>query len=453
MGDSWFPVRTVRGRTTALAAVLLTLALAAGATLLVVSLERSLTSSGDDLSKSRSENISAMAASGVLPRTLSDIGDDSVAQVVAATGKVVASSPNITGEPAFSTFRPTGTQPVVRTMDGVPDDDGTETYRVWVSSQQTGNGPVTVYVGSSLELVTETVSRLTTSLLFGIPTLVVLLALATWMMVGRTLRPVEAIRAEVASISHQDLERRVPVPPYDDEVGRLATTMNEMLRRLEKASRRQREFVANASHELQSPLAAFRTQLDVFIAHPEGADWPGVARDLHVDSDRMERLVHDLLFLARDDDRATTVPADLIDLDDVVLEEAARLRPACRAQLDTSGVTAAPVRGSRDELARLVRNLVENAAHHATARIRVELSANDAVRLSVSDDGAGVDPRHRERIFERFFRTDESRSRGTGSTGLGLSIARSIAERHGGSIAVDGGETGARFIVLLPKGD
>ncbi len=195
-----------------------------------------------------------------------------------------------------------------------------------------------------------------------------------WVVVGRALHPVEGIRSEVAAISHRELDRRVPVPPTDDEVSRLAETMNSMLARLETAAEQQRDFVANASHDLQSPLASFRTQLEVALAHPEATDWPTTAAALHDEGDRMERLVRDLLFLAREDAGDTQRRQQLVDLDDVVLEESARVRASGTTVVDTSRVTAAPVRGNRDDLARLVRNLLENARDHAEGLIDVTLS-------------------------------------------------------------------------------
>jgi len=266
----WRPLSSVRVRVTALAVLLVTVALTLASIALVLTLDRSLTRGGDDLARSRAADLAVLASNGSLPAKLESAGDDSVAQVVSGDGEVLAASDNITGKPAISSFTPSGVEPAVRTMRDVPDDDESEDFRVWVLRAGTDTGPVTVYVGRSLESVDQAVSTLIRNLLVGIPILVALLALTIWFLLGRTLRPVETIRSAVAAISHRDLDRRVPVPPYGDEIARLAATMNEMLDRLEGASRRQREFVANASHELQSPLAAFRTQLEVAQAHPTG---------------------------------------------------------------------------------------------------------------------------------------------------------------------------------------
>jgi signal transduction histidine kinase len=234
-----------------------------------------------------------------------------------------------------------------------------------------------------------------------------------------------------------------------------------MLDRLQAASDRQRTFVGDASHELQSPLAAVRTQLEVALAHPRNADWPAVAAQLLADSQRMERLVRDLLFLARTDSTAAPgVPADVapaspVDLDDIVLDEATRLRATTRVRLDTTAVSAAPVVGSRDELTRMTRNLLENAERHAASMVRVELSAADGrAEMIIEDDGPGVPEEYRERIFERFVRLDHARSRDQGGTGLGLAIVKAVAERHGGAVGVHSGrngDRGARFVVRLPE--
>jgi signal transduction histidine kinase len=266
---------------------------------------------------------------------------------------------------------------------------------------------------------------------------------------------VEGIRAEVSAISHRELDRRVPVPDTDDEVSRLAQTMNTMLARLEAAARQQRDFVANASHDLQSPLASFRAQLEVVMAHPEATDWGSTAAALHAEGDRMEQLVRDLLFLAREDSGESEPPQQLVDLDDVVLEESARVRAGGTTVVDTSRVTAAPVRGNRDDLARLVRNLLENARDHAAGVVDVTLSngsnGSNEVTLTVEDDGPGVPAEHRDRVFERFYRADPSRDRATTGTGLGLAIVRSVAARHHGTVELADGNRGARFVVRLPS--
>ncbi len=441
---------SVRLRTTVVATVLAAIALAAASVALVATLGYNLTRADDDLARSRLDDVSALAATGDLPEVLPAIGDDSVAQVVRDDGTVVARSPNILGAPRFATFRP-GSRFAVRTVRG-PDDQETEDYRLWATRAETPDGPVTAYVGSSLESAQEVTGRLTRLLMLGLPPVLVLLAGAVWLLVGRTLRPVERIRSEVDEISDRALDRRVPLPGTGDEVQRLAETMNRMLDRLEGAALHQRDFVANASHDLQSPLTVIRTELDVVAAHPDATDWPQTVQTLRLEADRMERLVRDLLFLARADATPPSAPG-LVDLDDVVLEEVARIRVTSTLDLDTSGVSAAPVRGSRDDLARLVRNLLANACAHAATTVTVTTGqVGDAEVLVVEDDGAGVPAEHRARVFDRFYRADPVRSRDGGGTGLGLAIVRSVAEEHGGTVELDEAGTRARFVVRLPVG-
>jgi signal transduction histidine kinase len=353
---------------------------------------------------------------------------------------------------------PTSTRPELRVMHDVPDDSDLEDYRVWALRATTPRGPVAVYVGASPESVREPVTTLRRSLVVGMPILLVLVALGTRAVVGRALRPVEDLRREVAEISEHASGRRVPLPATDDEVRRLAVTMNAMLARLEAALARQRELVGDASHELQTPLTALRAQLEVALAHPAGASWPGLAADLLLDVEAMERLVRDLLWLARDDAGHTAPDHRLVDLDAVVLEEAARARRQGRRAgvvIDTSAVSAAPLRGSADDLARLVRNLLDNALAHATTTVRLSLRGDDRnTRLEVRDDGPGIPADQRERIFERFARLEPDRGRlavadRTG-TGLGLAIVRGIARRHGGDVQVLDTPTGACFVVELP---
>ncbi|MDQ1643594.1 MAG: hypothetical protein QOJ90_2945 [Actinomycetota bacterium] len=442
---------SIRTRTTVLASAVVALTFITGAVILVLSLQRSLTRSDDELAKARSHDLAAMAADGILPRVLTDSSENGVAQVVDASGHVLAASPNILGKGPISSFRPAGPTPVVRTVDNAPDDNERENYRVWALRATAAHGPVTVYVGNSLESVNEASRTLRRSLLLGVPVMLALLAFATWLVIGRALRPVEDIRAEVASISEKGLSRRVPVPDVDDEVSRLATTMNQMLARLESSSRQQRAFVADASHELQSPLAAFRAQLEVALADPSRPDLRAVMTDVLAESDQMERIVRDLLFLARADSSAEPREHEPLDLDDIVLQEAVRARALGTIALDTSDVSGAPVRGSRDELRRLVRNLVENATRHARTSVRLAVSTDESFsRLDVCDDGPGVPPDQRSRVFDRFHRVDPARSRDGGGTGLGLAIARAITERHGGSLDIADSETGAHFVLLLP---
>ncbi len=449
MPRRWRDRGSVRTRTTVLTTVVSGAALTLGALLLIATLDRSLHATEDDLARGRAGDLARVVALGALSRDLTGIDPDGVGQVFTADGRVLASSPNIVGRPPI-TGRASTSRLSTRLLRNAPDDNQTENYRVWVTRATGPDGPATVVVGSSLESVSEASRTLRRDLTVGLPVLVLLVAAGTWLVVGRTLRPVEDIRAQVAAISEEDLDRRVPVPPSGDEVGRLAVTMNQMLARLQDSSRRQRAFVADASHELQSPIAAIRTQLEVALSHDDN-DWPGTARLLLADADAMEGLVRDLLFLARTHETGLPLRAELLDLDDLVLEEVTRLRARTTTVLDTRRVSAAPVHGDADELRRLVRNVLENAVRHARTAVRLCLgSDHDGARLDVLDDGPGVSGPDREHVFDRFWTADSARSRsGHPGSGLGLAIARQVARRHGGSLEL-GDSVGGHFVLRLP---
>jgi signal transduction histidine kinase len=449
---------SVRLRITAAATVVVLLALVVASWLLLATAERALRSSQDDVARGRASELLGLAASGRLPRRLPSLGDDAFAQVVSGDRVLVATQGrgNL-GRPPVTSYRPPVGVTVVRTVRDVPDDKDLEDYRVVTATGRSPAGPVTVYVATSVEVVSETVATLRGLLVLGVPAVAVLLGLVAWPVVGRALQPVEAIRAEVGEISDRDLARRVPEPPGGNEVARLARTMNAMLARLDAAARRQRDFVADASHELQSPLTTMRTHLEVALAHPETTDWTAVARALLAEGQEMEALVRDLLFLAREDDSSAEPVTHLVDLDDLVLEESARLRAASSVAIDTTAVSAAPVRGSTEQLRRLVRNLLENAERHAAGRVDLSLSAaGGTVELTVRDDGPGVPRDERERVFDRFVRLDTARARQGSGSGLGLSIVAAVAARHGGTVqvvdGVDGAAgVGATFVVRLPE--
>ena len=450
----WRAVRSrdsLRFRTTSLALAIVAVALLAGGIAILAVLQHSLNISGDDVARARALEVAALARSGHLPRIIKEPNEDDIVQVVDAHGNVLSGTAR-GGATPITTFVPSGTTAAVHTVPDVPDDRTEhDAYRVWAFRADTAHGPVTVYIGTSLETVTDTTAAVRHALLIGGTALLLLLAVGTLALLTLALRPVERIRAQVADISGGALDLRVPVPDSTDEIARLAQTMNAMLDRLESASEQQRKFVADASHELQSPLASFRAQLEISLRHPDSTDWPETARLLSDDSARMEHLVRDLLFLAREDHGQPAFPRAPVDLDDIVLDEAARVRSQCRVRIETADVSAAPVVGNPGDLARLVRNLVDNAVAHAASLVRLTLTTTDCeVRLAVEDDGPGVAEHDRARLFDRFYRADEARSRSDGGTGLGLAIAQAIATQHDGRITIEDSEVGALFVVVLP---
>ena len=439
---------SLRVRTTVLVAVVAAALLIGGAATVEIVLRHRLTESADDLARSRVSDLLVLAESGDLPDTLVNVTEDSVAQVVDDNGRVVAASANardagpLTDEPA------TGGLHVAEVIG--PDDAELEQYRLWSSTGPASDGGrVRAYVGTSLESVREATSSLRSTLRVGVPLVWLLLVAAAWLLVGRALRRLDLIRAEVDTITDADLSRRVGSSTRDDEVGRLATTMNRMLGRLESAADRQRRFVTDVSHDLRSPLTAQRTQLELAMEHPGSVDGAELQRDLLGHVTEMEALVDDLLFVVTEDERPRR--REPIDLEDVVLEEAARVRRLGDLEVDTSAVSAAPVLGDPGELRRLVRNLVENAVAHAATRLVLRSSVEeDRVVVDVVDDGPGVPAGEDEAIFERFHRGDAARARR--GSGLGLSIARTVAERHGGTLVLVRAEgPGAHFRLSLPS--
>ena len=442
---------TVRTRTTVAATLILGLTLAVGGAAMLTLLERSLVGNLDDVADVRADDIAAVARAGALPDTLA-LEEDAVGQVVDEGGRVIAASPNASNRSPISTLHPLSKQPVSRTVDDLPGVSGR--YRLLAVRAESPDGRVTIYVATNLEPAQETLALVRRSLTVASPLLLALVATMTWITVGRSLQPVEAIRARVADVSSKDLHQRVPVPPTDDEIGRLAATMNAMLDRLEAAADKQHRFVADASHELQSPLAAARADLEVALAHPEATDWTDTARALLDENQHMERLVADLLFIARADGAPPSALCTPVDLHEIVFDEAARLAGSDHVPIDTTNVTSTFVLGRRDDLARAVRNLLDNAQHHASSAVMITLHNGDGtVTLAVEDDGPGVPPEDRDLVFERFARLDVARTRRGSGTGLGLAIVREIVEHHGGHVVVEDrpySTSGARFVVTLP---
>ncbi|MGY0062029.1 sensor histidine kinase [Streptomyces sp. LZ34] len=286
--------------------------------------------------------------------------------------------------------------------------------------------------------------------------LVLFVAALTWLLVGRALRPVAAIREEFTEITERDLHRRVPVSKARDEISRLARTMNATLDRLYQAMTRQRQFVADASHELRSPIAAVRAQLELALARPSRTDWPTAVHKALQDTERLQAVASDLLLLARLDAQEAP-PRSPVDLAALAAEEVRRhpgTVPECADASDgDAGPAAAVVHGSRVQLSRLLTNLTDNARRHARTTVSIGVAVRDGmVELSVDDDGPGIPEPDRERVFERFTRLDDARARQDGGTGLGLAIAKDIAHAHGGTLTLHTSPRGGvRVLLRLPS--
>jgi signal transduction histidine kinase len=443
---------TVRVRTTIGATAAVGLALVVGSVVLMNELRARLVADVETAARLRAEDVAGLLERGVPPLSLAiDEDDESIVQVLLDDGGVILSSNNIEGEGPIADLD----DDAATTVDGIDVGEEGErpAFRVVSLEVEGPRDEYTVLVARTLESADEGVEAVRHVLLVGVPLLGLVVAATTWVVTGRALRPVESIRAEVAEINAGELDRRVPEPIADDEVARLARTMNDMLARLETARDRQQRFVSDASHELRSPIATIRHELEVAIANPAGVDLEQLAAGLLDEDLRMQALVEDLLLLARSDEGGDARPRRPIDIDDLVLEEAARVRGRGRVTVDVTAVSAGQVLGERSQLERVVRNLVENAERHANRAIGLTLATiEDRVILTVSDDGPGIRIEDRERVFERFTRLDEARARSTGGYGLGLAIVREVVEHHGGGVSVTEATSGpgARFVVDLP---
>ncbi|WP_170287832.1 ATP-binding protein [Microbacterium maritypicum] len=433
---SW---RSVRGRTTLGATVVVAVALLIGAFSFYGVLSASIHGSTERAAEQRLEELTERTdgpgGKGI------DALDDEILQIIGADGSVRAASEDAR-EKLGSTPLPVDDDPQTTTVDG-------ET--VLVVSEDIERDQ-TLVLAVSMEDDAETLATVATLLAIALPLLLLLVAVTTWSVVGRALRPVELIREEVDGITAERLHQRVPVPETADEIAALATTMNGMLDRLDAAATAQRRFVSDASHELRSPLATIRQHAELAQAHPDVTSIGELAEVVSEEGLRLQGIVESLLLLARLDEGASTHD-EAVDLDDIALGEVRRLR-AAGIDVDGSGIHAARVHGDPRLLGQLVRNLADNAVRHSRGRVAIGVTPSDGyVFVTIEDDGTGVPTEERERIFERFVRLDEARSRDAGGSGLGLAIARGIAASGHGTLTVDDSRWGgARFVLTLPLG-
>ncbi|WP_043254632.1 sensor histidine kinase [Streptomyces sp. Tu6071] len=493
---------SVRARATVAATLVVAVVLVAAGTAVVLSLRANLIDRAGADAESAARKVAARLATGTSWDAL-DLpdDDDEPVQIVDGTGRVRAVSEDLESVSGTGTsgVRPSaGPAPSGGTLDddahlssGEAVIDGDRgTYR-WAAIEvkpreseddsdtgsgsdtgssggdseaetddDSGSGPgseadsgddddartFTVFAGAPLDAADSAVRTALTVMLIGLPVLLAVVAAVTWAVTRRALRPVEGIRAELDAITgSRDLARRVPEPATHDEIAALARTTNATLAALQDAVDKQRRFVADASHELRSPIASLRTQLEVGAEHPEFLDLDGAVED----TVRLQHLAADLLLLARLDagERPPDRPVRLADL---VAREAAE--HGLRARIEPERADGYEVRGSAPQLGRILGNLLDNARRHARSEVTLALRQEgaDAV-VTVSDDGPGVPPAERDRVFERFVRLDDARTRDEGGAGLGLAIARDAAHRHGGSLVAGerpGG--GAEFVLRVP---
>ncbi|WP_372338882.1 sensor histidine kinase [Actinoplanes sp. RD1] len=451
----WLRRLSLRARLLLVSVATLVVGLAGGGVVLVVTMHFALLRTATEEALDTADAVAAL----VNTRSLSDpvpAAPSVRVQVVDAAGRVLSVSAG--ADRLVPILYP-------RELTVLTDREGTDIPgsrigldgRVRVVAVRAGpsDARVTVLVARPTDDLTQSVHLLRVALLATFPPLIALLALVAWRVSGAALRPVEALRAGAEEITGGTRPGRLPEPDSRDEIHRLAVTLNDMLHRLDAARARQRAFVADAAHELRSPLTNMRTELEVAQVLPAAAtDWPALAGDLLTDVDRLSRLVDDLLLLARADDaggRPVAPAREEVELGQLLSEVAARYptvgyeRPAVPHR----------VLGDRDALARVVANLLDNAVRHAASAVRLEVAGEGAYRIiAVTDDGPGIPAADRERVFDRFTRLDDARARDAGGSGLGLAIVRELVRRHRGTVTLRGTvpPPGLRAEVRLPVG-
>ena len=422
----------------------------AGAGLVFV-LYRSLLSGLDDAAARRVDDVAA----GLQTDSPADLDESllttdqpiAAVQVVDMAGRVVRRSGSVPAAPIVAPGAVAAGRRVGMLGQAQPVGD----VRVAGQMVDTPTGRYTVLVGAGSEGVESAVATVAVGSAAGAPIVIAVAAAATYLLVRRSLSSMEAMRARVAEISASDLNERVPVPARRDEISTLAVTMNEMLSRIEAGHTAQLRFVADASHELRSPLATIISALEVGVAHRELLDEQLASQTLLPEAHRMQALVDDLFLLARADEHGLALRHDDVDLDDLAAAEVEHLQR--HTELDVRA-DLAPTRlvGDPNALARVVRNLLDNAARHAAWRVEVTVRPEHGKAVAtIADDGPGIPAADRDRVFDRFVRLDTDRSRRGGGTGLGLAIVAEIVAAHRGSVRItDRAGGGAAVVVQLP---
>ncbi|EWT01252.1 ATPase [Intrasporangium oryzae NRRL B-24470] len=448
---------SLRARLTALSVLAVAAALLVGGVLLSVVLTASLTRAAQDSAHASAAEVALLVDTGRVPDPV-PVSGVQVIQLLDAQDRVVGGS--VTADRLTPLVTP---EEKVRALAGeavvVPGNRTGLSGGLQVAAVAAGpvTGRVTVVAAVPTAEIESSAATLRRLLLVSFPLLLAVLALLSWRLIGLALRPVESLRVGAARIDETSAEtERLPVPPTRDEISALATTLNDMLDRVASARRKQRAFVADAAHELRSPLASMHTQLEVAQRLGEGGP---LVDDLLTDVQRLAGLVEDLLVLARAEDAgATVVPTELPLaplLADVLRRYAAARVPVRLAPSTSAGSTATGdgpvVVAVPGDLSRAVGNLVDNAVRHAATQVTVRVwTVGERVELAVEDDGHGIPAAERERVFDRFTRLDEGRDRDSGGSGLGLAITRALLARGGARIRLEDAMPGLRAVITLP---
>ncbi|MER5999649.1 HAMP domain-containing sensor histidine kinase [Nonomuraea angiospora] len=439
--------RSLRGRVTLIATAVAALVLIPVAVAGVITARSLMTASVFRDTRDTAERIAYEMRGGALPMGAAiPVPNPPVdlIQVVGPNGQILASSDAARNLPPLSDIRPTPENRVVSVMNCLP----TECIHVTaVRVSLFADSPV-VYAGRSTpDLLANRGLEVVVFIEVGV--LIGLASWATWLVTGRALRPVATLRAELDAVHAGDLSRRVTQPPGQDEVSQLARSVNGTLARLERSAQQQRQFASDASHELRTPIAGLRAQLESAQLYPDDTDVEALVDSALRDTDRLEAIITDLLLLARIGSRVDVVK-ERVDLAELVCQELSVRCDKVPVHVElTEGVV---VEGVRLQLARVLTNLLDNAQRHAehTVQVEVRREGEHTALLAVENDGVEIAEEDRERIFQRFTRLDAARSRDAGGTGLGLAIARDVVVAHGGQITVEDRVGGARFVLRLP---
>jgi signal transduction histidine kinase len=439
------------------AVVVVTFSMLVGGAFLLLVLQSSLVSAAWNDLAVRANDVARLLQEEGIEETRSTLAEDrnsaAQVQIIDEANRVAGWSIRGLRSSPMSTLRPAPGRTMTEELSRVPALGGDDEILVSARGVELHGKRYVILVAAPLEVQTDTLRTVGLLLLAATPLLVALVAVAVWILVGRSLKTVERIRRQVAEIDGRRLHERVEVPPTGDEIAALASTMNQMLDKLEQSDNLHRAFFSDASHELRSPLSTLVTTAEVASLDQSGRTWLDMQQTVLNESSRMQSLVEDLLTLAKVDSHQLQLDVQDVDLEDVLDAEIKRLRTVSSLQINAE-LEPTRVRGDERRLMQVFRNLMDNAARHAKSTIMVGMERRPGeVVVSVDNDGEIISPEDRNRVFERFARLDASRSSDGGGSGLGLAITREIMVAHGGTVLAAESDGWCRFQVILPVAD
>jgi signal transduction histidine kinase len=447
----------IRKRSVLSAVVVVTFSMLVGGAFLLLVLQSSLVSAAWNDLAVRANDVARLLQEEGIEETRSTLAEDrnsaAQVQIIDEANRVAGWSIRGLRSSPMSTLRPAPGRTMTEELSRVPALGGDDEILVSARGVELHGKRYVILVAAPLEVQTDTLRTVGLLLLAATPLLVALVAVAVWILVGRSLKTVERIRRQVAEIDGRRLHERVEVPPTGDEIAALASTMNQMLDKLEQSDNLHRAFFSDASHELRSPLSTLVTTAEVASLDQSGRTWLDMQQTVLNESSRMQSLVEDLLTLAKVDSHQLQLDVQDVDLEDVLDAEIKRLRTVSSLQINAE-LEPTRVRGDERRLMQVFRNLMDNAARHAKSTIMVGMERRPGeVVVTVDNDGEIISPEDRNRVFERFARLDASRSSDGGGSGLGLAITREIMVAHGGTVLAAESDGWCRFQVILPVAD